>query len=133
MKRDLAVESSATISQPFSYELVPLLGNGSLGHPRWIGVYAGGWEIVVYERKAFWEACFFNGHDHHEHLKATSMEGAQHEAKCRIDSLQMTCSCSSCVGALGDISQVTTGSVRRTRKSISSAAGADSAMRWSEN
>jgi hypothetical protein len=118
MKRDLAAEKSEMVCQSYYRNPTLLLGTGSLGSPRWIGVYAGNWEIVVYEREAFWEACFFDGHDRHEHLKAASIEGAQHEAERRIDSLQMACPRSACDGVQTDVSQVTAGSVRPNRKSI---------------
>jgi hypothetical protein len=127
MKRDIADEKSATIDESFSCKPTSLLGNGSLGNPRWIGGYAGDWEIVVYERETFWEACFFKGQVHHEHLKAVSMEGVLHDAERRIDSLQMTCD-----GVQSDVSQVTTGCIRPTTTPIDSGAGADSANSWSE-
>jgi hypothetical protein len=132
MKRDVADVRIATINESFSCKATSLLGTGSLGSPRWIGGYADDWEIVVYERETFWEACFFKGQVHHEHLKSVSMECALHDAERRIDSLRMSCSCSACDGVQSEVSEVKARSITPTTTPINSGARADSAKSRSE-
>jgi hypothetical protein len=66
-----------------------MLGKGRLGRPEWTGCYALDWEILVYRQEECWEACFFKGELHHEHLKARSLDDARSKAEERINSIKL--------------------------------------------
>jgi len=52
------------------------------------GIYANGWEVLIYETGLEWEACFFNHDLQHEHLLASSFDSARRRAEMRIDILE---------------------------------------------
>ena len=60
----------------------------SLGRPQWEGLYADGWEILLYRKEGDWEACFFKWDIYHEHVTGQSLDEARRAAEARIDALE---------------------------------------------
>ena len=82
----IAIESPEAGSQPC--EATAELGEGNLGHPKWAGCYLLDWEILVYEKAKYWEACFFKWDAHHEHIKGFSLDNARSKAEQKIRILE---------------------------------------------
>jgi len=55
---------------------------------RWAGVFMERWEILMYDRVDYWEACFFRWGEQHEHLTGDSLEEARGKAEQRIQLLE---------------------------------------------
>src|ERR1044071_6247843 len=55
---------------------------------RWARPFPGDWEILVYDRQTYWEACFFNRQGSHEHLSGSSFDEVRHRAEFRIRVLE---------------------------------------------
>lgn len=51
---------------------------------RWSGVFMELWEILVYDRIEYWEACFFRWGEQHEHVSGDSFEEALRRVEQRI-------------------------------------------------
>jgi hypothetical protein len=82
------VNSSGGVSQ---YRQSIQTQEASLGRPKWEGLYAGDWEILLYERGGGWEACFFKWDIYHEHVTGDSLDEARRAAEARIDALEGRC------------------------------------------
>ncbi len=59
-----------------------------MGQPKWAGVYADDWEILLYQSDGGWEACFFKLDIYHEHVAGLSLDEARRAAEARIDALE---------------------------------------------
>lgn len=66
-----------------------LIERNSMPNPlRWAGSLIENWEILIYYRDDYWEACFFKWGEHHEHLSANSFDEARARATARIHTLE---------------------------------------------
>jgi len=47
------------------------------------------WDLLIYERANYWEACFFQTSERHEHVTGFSLKDARTKAEARIRLLEL--------------------------------------------
>ena len=75
------------VDVPAVSQLTRIIRKG-LGQLQWAGCYATDWEIVIYEQKELWEACFFTRDLYHEHVTGPTLDEVRRRAEERIDLLE---------------------------------------------
>ena len=59
-----------------------------VNHLKWAGQFMN-WDLLIYERANYWEACFFQSSERHEHVTGFSLKDARTKAEARIRLLEL--------------------------------------------